>query len=182
MRGAASLLAAALVVTAVGCASASTSNHVARDLAALAPGCATERADSIVMGRTTLALVRDLVRLADDEVDPEVREILRCVRRIEATTYRLSPSCELVVTALPLLARLAAEGWQAVVSSGSADDDADWVFTRADADGSVEGLLVISVERDELEVVRLAGDIDSVLAAAIAERPVSARGMRGPDR
>ncbi len=47
--------------------------------------------------------------------------------------------------------------------------DSSWVFGHGDKGGEVDGLLVVEFRGDELEIVRLDGSIDRLMAEAIAE-------------
>lgn len=177
MRAVASPLAAVLVAAAVGCASASTSSQIAENLAASAPGCTVARDEAVVMGRLSLAFVRGIVSMAGEDVDEEAREVLDNLRRVETTTFSITPGCTSVASAPVLRERLVSQGWHQAVSTAATDDGMSWVFTREGRGGAISGLLVVVVERDELEVVRLDGQIESVLAAAVAERPATVRGV-----
>ena len=57
------------------------------------------------------------------------------------------------------------------------DGDRSWVMVREEIPGEVGGMLVISMNRDQLEVVRLDGRIDEVLMAAVAEDPEATAGI-----
>lgn len=174
MRAVAILLAAA---AAAGCASATTSRSVAKTLELALPECRLERDSTMVLGRTSLALLRGLSGIAGDELDEDAREILRSVRRVEVTTYRAVRGCE-VVGAPPQVSRqLAADGWHAVIAAVEDGDELSWVFTRGAPDGETSGMLVIGLDHEELEVVRLDGDIDRLLTAAIADDPSTALGL-----
>jgi hypothetical protein len=164
-----------IAVTAVaGCATARTSSQVAGSFVASAPGCALERESRLVLGRASMAIVRGLAGLADDEMDEETREILRGVRRVEVVTYRVGPECDFRhPPALP--SRLTDQGWRAVVSTAEGAGESSWVLTRQGPDGVTSGMLVVALDHHELEVVRLDGDIDRVLVAATADDPSTVR-------
>ena len=65
MRAAAILLAASV---AAGCATAATSSRVEATLESALPGCCFERDSAMVLGRTSMALLRSLASVADDEL------------------------------------------------------------------------------------------------------------------
>jgi hypothetical protein len=172
MRAVALLLSA---VVAQGCATATTSHHVEATLEGALPGCRFERDEAVVLGRTSLALLRWLSGAAGDELDADTRDTLRGVRRVEVTSYHATHGCE-VVGAAPLVSRrLAGDGWHAVIAAADDDGELSWVFTREGPDGSTNGLLVITLGDQELEVARIDGDIDRVLIAALAEDPSPAK-------
>ena len=165
-----------VVGVAAGCATASTSSHVADNFVASSPGCAFERESRMVLGRASMAFVRGLAGLAGDDLEEETREILRGVRRVEVVTYRVGPKCDFRdPPALP--SRLTDQGWRAMVSTAEGPGESTWVLTREDTGGTTSGMLVIALDRHELEVVRLDGDIDRVLVAATADDPSTVRGL-----
>jgi len=171
-----------VALVATGCATATTSRRVEESLESTLPGCRFERDDALVLGRTSLALLRWLSGAVGDELDADSREILRGVRRIEVTSYRSARACE-VVGAPPQVSRqLAAGGWHAVIAAVEDEGELSWVFTREGPDGGTSGMLVIALDQDELEVVRLDGDIEQVLLAAVEDDPEAARAIVGARR
>ncbi len=176
MRAAAILLAASV---AAGCATAATSSRVEATLESALPGCCFERDSAMVLGRTSMALLRSLASVADDELDDDAREILRGVDRIEITSYRAARGCKIAGAPPPVSRQLIAEGWRAVIAAAEDEGELSWVFTREGPDGGTSGLLVIAVSQEDLEVVRLDGDIDRVLTAAIVDEPSTVLGLAG---
>ena len=170
MRPVAVLLA---VAVSTGCATAATSGRVEATLESALPGCRYERDSAMVLGRTSLALLRSLAGVAGDELDEDVRTILRGVHRIEITSYRADRGCEVRGAPPPVSRQLTAEGWRTVIAAVEDEGELSWVFTREGPDGGTSGLLVIAAGPEDLEVVRLDGDIDRVLTAAIADTPSS---------
>lgn len=171
MRAVAILLAAA---AAAGCATAATSSRVEATLESALPGCRFERDSAMVLGRTSLALLRSLANVADDELDEDAREILHGIHRIEIVSYRAARGCVIAGAPPPVSRQLTAEGWRAVIAAAEDEGELAWVFTREGPDGGTSGMLVIALDQETLEVVRLDGDIERVLIAAIADDPSSA--------
>lgn len=165
------------ISAAAGCASATTSSQIADNLVAASPGCAIEREEKVVLGRASLSVLRGLTAVAGAELDDDAREVLSAMRRVEATTFRLAPACGQPERDTLLRGRLVAERWRPIVSTVEPDGELCWVLTRDGSDGATSGLLVIVLDHDELEVVRLDGDIDRVLVAAAADDPTSIRGL-----
>jgi hypothetical protein len=167
----------ATILVAAGCASTTTSNRIADDLVAGSPGCGFELEEKVVLGRASLSILRGLTALAGDELDDDTREALRAIRRVEATTFRLAPACDQPEWNGLLRSRLAAESWRPIVSTVEPGGGFRWVLTRDGPDGVAAGLLVIALDLDELEVVRLDGDVNRVLLAAVTADPDSVRGL-----
>jgi hypothetical protein len=77
---------------------------------------------------------------------------------------------------LSLSRRLAGDGWRSMVATADGSEHA-WVFSREGDDGGVTGMLVVALDQTELEVVRLDGDIDRLLTAAVAGDPSTVLGL-----
>jgi hypothetical protein len=97
------------------------------------------------------------------------------VRRAEVVSYRIGPECDFRDTSPVLPNRLTNQGWHAAVSTVDGAGELSWVLTREGPDGATSGMLVITLDHHELEVVRLDGDIDRVLVAATVDEPSTVR-------
>ena len=163
----------AALVVAAGCASAPTSSDVARSVEQTHPQCAVQRETKMVLGRTKLWAVRSLLNLTGEDAGGEARTILSHLRRIEISTYSLEPGCELRRGNMAAISRFESKGWRPMITD-LADDDLTWILVREDNAGETAGMLVISVDSHELEVVRLDGHIDDVLMEAVSRDPSGA--------
>jgi len=157
-----------LGVLAGGCTHIATTNQVVSALEREYPSFELQEQEHISMGRITLGMVRMVLRLVPDEEEvDEALRILEHLDRLEVATFRfVTPRARQVRASSPLDRRLQAEGWTAVVSS-SDDGEQTWLYVRQD-ERSVRGMIVVSLDGDELEVVSLEGDLDEVVAAAMA--------------
>jgi hypothetical protein len=131
----------------------------------------------MVLGRTSLALLRSLANVADDELDEDAREILRGVHRIEIVSYRAARGCEIAGAPPPVSRQLTAEGWRTVIAAAEGEGELAWVFTREGPGGSTSGMPVIALDQETLEVVRLDGDIDRIPVAAVDDDPSTVLGL-----
>jgi Domain of unknown function (DUF4252) len=162
----------ALAVPLAGCGGGSPSVDTVRwEIEHRIPEARFEREFHLRLGRLSLGLARRIVHLADPG-DPDTA-VLDDVRRLEVATYR--------VLSLPDLDRhlneqtrfeqkLAESGWSAAVKTRD-DDSRTWVFVRGDQDGKLSNLYVVSLEPDELTLVRIDGHLDHAMAMALAEHP-----------
>lgn len=141
--------------------------HLERSL----PGVRFHRSEHVRLGRFTMALVRGLVRVAAVE-DRETRQIVGSIRRVEVATYRVDGSFEADAVRVPpdLERRLAGGGWQPLVRERE-EGSLSWVFVKSDEEGAIRNLYVVALDPDELTVVDLAGSLDELMAAAIADDP-----------
>lgn len=170
------LLLVVLLGASVACASSAgpSTATVAASLEASAPGCRVARESRISLGRLKLATLRTLMRLAEED-DDEAMEMLRNISRVEVATYRIATPARCAGSAalVEVDRQLAARGWWPMVRERE-DAEAAVVFAHGDRSSDLDGLYVVSFDRDELEVVRLEGRIERLMAEAISEEPGSA--------
>lgn len=176
-RSAVALLTLALALPALSaCTATPAPEEIRGQLERELPGTHFEPEEHIRLGRFSLALVRGILNMVDDEdsdVD-QARKIMAGLRRVDVATYRVTALPELDDRVLsPLLDRLHRGGWQTVVRARESGSHA-WILTRGEAGEVFAHLFVVSLERDELVIVRLDGHLDRVLAEAIADHPQQA--------
>ena len=171
------LIPLAAFTVAAGCASAPTSSEVAQTFESVSSACEVERASKLVLGRTRLAVVRTLLDLLGEDVDEEARAALRHLRRVEISSYTLGSECAAQGSTVDPVSRFLTDGWTPMVTDRGDGADRTWVMVRAVNTGPTNGLLVISTDGHELEVVRVDGRIDDLLTDAIATEPAMAAGI-----
>jgi hypothetical protein len=112
-----------------------------------------------------MSAVKTLVKLSGET---DAMELLHSMRRVEVATYRLSPpsGCGQLASAAPFADTLAASGWWPMVTERDGVD-ASWVYAHGDREGDLDGLFVVDLDGTELEVVRLEGRIDRIMAEAL---------------
>ncbi len=170
------VLLVTLIAAAAAAACASTSatpsaSRIARAVEVSAPGCRLELEEHIRLGRFTLALVRGVLRLAG-EVDSDETALLHQIHRVEVASYRVHPGPgNGLPRSLKELERvLAIDGMMPVVRERDSDEQT-WVLARDDGRGGLSELVVVDLDDDALEVVRLEGHIDRLLAKAVEMDP-----------
>lgn len=142
------------------------------------------------LGRVSMLLTRSLAgaRVEDDEGDRIASEILRGLKKVEVASYRTVA-----------LGRKAAEegtlqglrrgrferslhrsGWK-TLARVTEDDESVWVAYRGPED-RIRQLLVVVLEEEEMELIRLTGHLDRALQAAfqIAFEPWEGKGSAPP--
>jgi hypothetical protein len=145
---------------------------VAESVVAHQPLCDLERQEHLSLGGLKLSAVKALIKLADED---EAAKILAGIKRVEMATYAVSgpEPCMDPSSLGPIETALHQQGWSLTVREQD-EGDSTWVFMREDDNGSIDGLYVITFDRREMEIVRLEGRIDEMLAEAIAETPSKA--------
>jgi hypothetical protein len=133
--------------------------------------------EHVHLGRLSMGLVHGFLHLAGREDHDEGIEMIDQVRSVDFASYK--------VHALPDLDRLAGDtrferqlgdnGWSLMVRTRE-KGERTWVYVRSDPAGSLRNLFVVSLEGDELTLVRVDGRLDRMFAMAMAEHPKSVLG------
>jgi hypothetical protein len=134
------------------------------------PEARFEREAHIRLGRLSLGLIRGLVRMVPGKVDGQ--EFLTAVHRIDVATYRVLslPDLDRIQGETRFEEQLARAGWTMAVRTREEGSRA-WMFMRGDERGAIRNLFVVTLEDDELTLVRIDGRLDQAIARAIAEHP-----------
>jgi hypothetical protein len=131
--------------------------------------------EHVHLGHLSMGLLHGVLRLAaHHDGDREGVEMLDQVRAVDFASYK--------VHGLPDLDRLAGDarferqlgenGWSLIVRTRE-KAERTWVYVRSDDAGTLRNLFVVSLEGNELTLVRVDGRLDRVFAMAMAEHPKS---------
>ncbi|MEJ2580053.1 MAG: DUF4252 domain-containing protein [Acidobacteriota bacterium] len=160
------VLAAAIILdgTAFAGGRAPSAAQIRRAVEMSSEGCQLKVEESIRLGRFKMWAARQIVAVSG-VVEPEVREILRTVRKLEVVTYRSKGESECrLPAALPDV--LASAGWSRVMTEGSEGEET-LVYQHASDSGRLDGLLVAEMSGNELEIVKVHGKIDRLMEMAV---------------
>ncbi len=171
MSSAAAQLLAGVLVLVPASASASgrfpSPAEIRRAVVRGADDCRLERVDSVRLGRIRLWAIRRLVGVVGD-VEPETRQLLSALKRVEVVTFGVEGGgCRLPAD---LDDAFEMPAWSRVVRETS-EDGASLVYQHQDGAGEIDGLAVVELDGDELEVVTLEGRVEAFLAAVLAGEP-----------
>ena len=165
------LLALALTAVGVGYSTvrAPGAARVETAIEAANPACSLERESRVSLGRVKMAVVKALVRLSGET---EGADLLPHIQRVEATTYRVvtPPDCADLSWMEVVGGEMATQGWWPMVVERDGLNSS-WVFGHGEKGSELDGLLVVEFGGNELEIVRLDGAIDRLMAEAVAEEP-----------
>ncbi len=161
-----------------GCGGSPTVSEVRWELERRFPEARFDPEEHVHLGRFTMGLLHGVARLAaHDEDARDGVEMFRQIRSVDVATYK--------VHGLPDLDHLAADtrferalqrnGWSQLVRTRE-KDESTWVYVRGTEDGGFDNLFVVSLEKDELTLVRVDGRLDRMLAMAMAEHPKEVMG------
>lgn len=157
-----------------GCGAGSpTVSEVRWELERRFPQARLEPQEHVRLGRFTLGLVRGVVHMAaHDEDGREGLDMLRQVHSVDVASYRVHnlPDLEGLTADTRFDRQLKRSGWSLLVHTREADEST-WVYVRGTDEGVLRNLFVVSLEKDELTLVRVDGRLDRMVAMAMAEHP-----------
>jgi hypothetical protein len=174
--GVAVLLSLAFLLA--GCGGSPTVSEVRWELERRFPEARFEPKEHVHLGRFTMGLVRGVVRLAaHDEDDRQAREIVDQIHSVDVASYKVHNLPDLDgLAADPRFDReLQRHGWSLLVRTHEADEST-WVYVRGGETGVLRNLFIVSLEKNELTLVRVDGRLDRMIAMAMAEHPKDVMG------
>lgn len=166
-----------LAVLCSGCAfNARTLSGTAYDLEREIPGAQFDAEFQLTLGRVSLGLAKKIVNLAVDEEEEDEIAFLRKIKRVEMATYETRRLPELPSDmSFPGDRTLRKKGWNVIVST-TADDGASWVYMR-EKNGRPHELMVAALDDDELVLIKVRGDLRSMVEQVLDENVVDVPGV-----
>jgi hypothetical protein len=168
-----SLLAASSLL--IGCGGSPSVEEVHRELQSRFPHARFEPVEHVHLGRISLGLLHGLVRMTDaGDGDDQASTIVSGIGGVDYASYKVRdlPDLDGLAGSPRFAQQLARSGWSLMVRSRE-NAERTWVYVRSDEKGALRNLFVVSLEKDELTLVRLDGHLDRAVAAALAEHPKS---------
>ena len=164
----------ALVATSAllaGCGGSPSVEEVHRELQSRFPHARFEPVEHVHLGRISLGLLHGLVRFAADD---DASTIVSSIGGVDYASYKVRdlPDLDGLAGSPRFAEQLARTGWSLMVRTRE-NAERTWVYVRSDEKGELRNLFVVSLEKDELTLVRLDGHLDRAVAAALAEHPKS---------
>jgi hypothetical protein len=128
------------------------------------PGTHFEAQGGIKLGRLSLGLARAITRSVDDEDAQDASLLLAGLKRVEVAHYEVSG---LAPDTLPAAVERSfhRNGWRTMARVRD-EDASSWVLYRME-DDSLRSLFVVTLDGEELGLVRLEGRLDLVVEAAL---------------
>ena len=176
LLGFAALLSLASLLA--GCGGSPTVSEVRWELERRFPEARFEPEEHVHLGRFTMGLLHGVVRLAaHDEDDREGVEVFRQIHAVDVASYKVHnlPSLDGLAADPRFDRELRKHGWSLLVRTHEANEST-WVYVRGTQEGILDNLFVVSLERNELTLVRVDGRLDKMLAMAMAEHPKDVMG------
>ncbi|HET9211089.1 MAG TPA: DUF4252 domain-containing protein [Thermoanaerobaculia bacterium] len=157
-----------------GCGGSPTVSEVRWELERRFPQARFEPEEHVHLGRFTMGLLHGVVRLAaaHDEDGREGAEIFRQIHSVDVASYKVHnlPALDGLAADTRFARELKAHGWSQLVRTHE-ENESTWVYVRGGEDGVLNNLFVVSLEKDELTLVRVDGRLDKMIAMAMAEHP-----------
>lgn len=170
-RGVAVVLTLLGMLALTGCDGAPGVEQVRWEIERRVPGARFEREEHFHLGRVSMGLLRGLVRLTP--ADPEAVRPLSQIRSVEVGVYQVRSMPDLDGASQVLSGfedRLSDHGWSLMLREREADSRT-WMFVRNHSEGGFRNLFIVSLEQDELTLVRVDGRLDRLFAEATADDP-----------
>jgi hypothetical protein len=154
-----------------GCAGAPDVERVRWEIERNVPGARFEREEHFHLGRIAMGLLRTVARMTP--ADPESIRPLRQVRSVEVGVYRVEslPDLDRASQAFANFEeRLSDHGWSLMLRDRQADSRT-WMLVRSHPDGWLSNLFIVTLEPEEMTLVRVDGRLDQLFAEAAAKDP-----------
>jgi len=172
-------LVALLALATAGCWETPGPEPIRRAVEREVPGARFDRDVHVRLGHMTTGLVRWIAnRALDDEDDAEAKVMVNAVRRVEVAVYtnrsNLPEASYENLTMPPALRKmLAQEGWMVMAEAHDPGSTAWVLIDQSALSGTAEirGIYVVSLDEDELAIVRLEGHFDEAFAKIFADDP-----------
>ena len=163
----------AATVLLAGCGGSPSVEEVHQELQHRYPQARFEAVERVHLGRISLGLLHGLVRMTAD--DDQASTIVSGIGGVDYASYKVHglPDLDGLAGSPRFERQLAQSGWSLMVRTREANGERTWVYVRNDEQGALRNLFVVSLEKDELTLVRLDGHLDRAVAAALAEHPKS---------
>jgi uncharacterized protein DUF4252 len=161
-----------IAALAAGCTTSPSVDTVRWEIERRIPEARFEKEEHIRLGRISMGLIHGILSLVHDNNVDDARQIVNEVHRVEVATYKVKslPNLDGLEKETGFERDLARAGWTVAVRTREADERT-WIFLHNGQDGGLSNLFVVSLDKNELTLVRLDGRLDRAFAAAVAEHP-----------
>lgn len=154
-----------LAVLCSGCFRAAELAQMHRDIEQETPEVGFDKEVELSLGPLSLGCIRLLCLLAPNR--GEARGYLREIDQMSVAAYRTMSRPSLATFQLPprLQHLLKDQGWELAIKARE-EDEVTWLFYRVH-DNAIRGLYVVSLDAEELVLVRLDGHLERLVAVAV---------------
>ncbi|MEO0558799.1 MAG: DUF4252 domain-containing protein [Bacteroidota bacterium] len=162
-------LALAVLLASSGCMSLELTklrNHIDRSV----PEADIGKGFAVSFGFLTMGTARTVLALSDDgdESTAMARAVLRKVRKVKVARYDVHGAVALnEIETPPVFEAYEKRGWIPVVTTRE-EDEIVWILAKEKHD-DLRDLLVVVLNRDELMVAKMSGNLTEAVTAALAE-------------
>jgi hypothetical protein len=156
-----------------GCGGSPTVQQVRWELQRRFPEARFVPEEHVHLGRISMGLMHGVLNLAaGDEDDREGMEFISQVHAVDVASYKVRnlPDLNSLTSDARFESQLKRNGWSLMVRTRE-EHESTWIYVRGTPDGAMRNLFVVSLEKDELTLVRVDGRLDRAFAAAMAQNP-----------
>ncbi len=165
-RSAVVLATAIALPFAGGCVWTPELSNIQKDIARQLPGVTFDHEMSLSIGPGGMALARAVVSFIPN--DRDVRGWLRDVSRVEVSVYEVhADQLAREIQTPARIKEMIDEGWE-MAARVREKNESVWVLYRVDGD-SVREMFVVSLDREELVLVKVKGRLERVIGRALSE-------------
>ncbi|HET6569027.1 MAG TPA: DUF4252 domain-containing protein [Rhodothermales bacterium] len=150
-----------------GCIYSREIAHTRREIERSYPEARLHRQVVLNFGPGSLGLISLLTHLVPGDGAREVAGYLQDVEHVKLGIYEVENMPALDDLHIARLDRLQRQGWEVAVKTRE-EDEAVWILYR-ERDDSVRDLYLFVLDRDDLVIARLRGDLRRLLQRAMAE-------------
>jgi len=156
-----------------GCLYSSEIAHVRRDIEREFPGSSFDREFVLTVGPGFFNTLGWIAEHVDDHETRRIGEYMAEIRRVKVGVYRTESLPYEGNLELEELQRFRRNGWQ-VAAKVRDDDELVWVLYRERYD-EVRDIFVLSLDNDELVIVRVEGNLNRLLEKIVADETYATR-------
>jgi len=157
-----------MLTSLTGCFWAPELDSVRKDIEGQIPNAHFEKEFSISLGPISLGLARTIIRLVPDHEADEAREYLGDLSKVQVAVYEADYTLRGTEVKTPRkLESLKDDGWEMAIRTREPGESI-WVMYRSD-DDEIREVYVISLDSDELVLVKARGRLDRLFAKVMQD-------------
>ncbi|HVT61171.1 MAG TPA: DUF4252 domain-containing protein [Thermoanaerobaculia bacterium] len=157
-----------------GCLDTPSVGEVEAEIEGHLPGASFERESHVHVGRLMMGFARWVIHLvpADDDDTKRAFAMVRNVHSVDVATYKVRSlaAVEPAAWSPDFERRLEQNGWSVVVRAKERDSST-WIFYRGNGADTITNLYIVNLEPAELNIIRVDGRLERVIALALADHP-----------
>ncbi len=140
-------------------------DQVAHSLDRELPDTELDQQFGVKLGRISMGLGKSIARMAMDEDDAQYMGVLSGLKRVEVASYEATGPREDTHFPKRMEDSFRRDGWETLARFQD-DSNLGWVLYRIKKE-SLRNLLVVNLDDDQLNMIRISGRLDQTIKAAM---------------